>query len=109
MESSTTFATLVGISIGAMIWAISPHFVGYTQPWNAGGGYYPLVLLSAGIIAGIAMPNQPGALYVGAVLGQLAYLLFVLKSGVMADMSIALMLMYTLALLLGAIFGARIR
>ncbi len=99
---------MAGIA-GCLIWALSPEFTGYVQPWDAGGGYYPLTLLAAGIICGMSVPRHLASLYLGAVLGQLVFMLAIIGVGSLIGPNLANMMLFSLTLIAGAVFGERLR
>ena len=49
---------LLGLVLGAAVWASSPALTGHPEPWDARGIYYPAALLLTGVIAGCATPSR---------------------------------------------------
>ena len=109
MAKTSITAMIVAGLTGALIWALSPEFTGYAEPWDADGGYYPLTLLAAGIFCGISVPRHLASLYLGAVLGQLPFMLFMTGIGAFAGTGLAYLMLFTLTFLVGAVFGERFR
>jgi len=72
---------LIGLSLGASIWLISPLVTGRREPWDAEGGYYVGTLFGAGILGGLAVPTHWGSTTFGVFAGQA----LVLLAGVLGD------------------------
>ena len=108
MDNLTPMAAAFGACAGALIWIFSPYFSGYVEPWGASGGYYPVALLAAGILSGVAIPRRSTMLYFGAVAGQMAYILAVPHTGVLEPLTVSILLVCTLIFLAGSAFGAQV-
>ena len=80
----------------AIVWALSPWFVGEREPWDVDSPYYLLALATAGSVAGMLAPRPLWAHYVGAVLGQALYQAYFLSTGPMFIIGVVLLLGYSL-------------
>jgi hypothetical protein len=45
---------LIGVSLGAAIWLLSPLITNRLEPWDGEGSYYARTLLGAGILGGLS-------------------------------------------------------
>lgn len=70
-----------GAAWGCAIFAASLPLAGHVEPWDGLPGYYPFALLLGGILAAFSLRVRPAALWVGVVIGQEAYVVFLSKSG----------------------------
>ena len=86
----------------AIVWALSPWFVGEREPWNVGSPYYLLALAAAGAVSGALAPRPLWAHYVGAVLGQALYMAYFLSTGPMFLAGVLLLLASSLVLVVAA-------
>jgi hypothetical protein len=106
-------AFLLGLILGAAIWLLSPWVTGTTEPWDAGGGFYPGALLATGALGGLLLPLHWVSVALGIFIGQL----LVIAGGVLADpasgglwpLGVVLLSVYTLLGLVGALLGAALR
>jgi len=106
MKRSTTAAMIIGLGIGIFIWVVSPDVTGYTVPWDAQSGFYPLVLLISGVISGLIVPRRLGTLYIGVVGGQLFYIFMILQAGALVGPTLLFLPAYALVLAFGAWISA---
>jgi len=95
--------------IGGVIWAISPIITGTVEPWDAKSPYYFLSLVAWGLILGLWSPRKIWVHYLGAMLGQLAYLLVFIGASPFILLGVLFLLGYTLLVLFGAFIGSRVR
>lgn len=65
----------------AAVWALSPWFTGRHEPWDADSPFYVCGLMIAGVVSGALSPKPIWALYLGAVIGQVAYQALFLRLG----------------------------
>ena len=93
----------------ALIWALSRQLSGSAEPWDADNSFYPVALIVTGVLVGGILQKPLWALYIGAVGGQLLYMLVFLTSGPLLVLGIAFLFAYALLYLAGAIVGAVIR
>lgn len=77
---SVTVALIAGAVISAVIWALSPWLAGREEAFNVGYYYIP-AMLAGGFVSGFLVGKPVWAHYLGSVVGQLLYLLLVLKVG----------------------------
>lgn len=92
-----------------MVWALSPLLSGQIEPWDAKGFYYSAALLIVGLTVGLARPKHVWSHYVGIILGQLAYMLYVLPGGPLIPVGVAILAAYSTIALAGAASGAWFR
>jgi hypothetical protein len=92
---------IVASVLGAAIWALSPWLTGYAEPWDANAAYYPFSLFGAGVLLGLTLPGDLPFHYLGAYLGQLAFMLAFLEVGPLIGLGLIFLGAYTLVVLLG--------
>lgn len=100
---------LVAALVGALVWAFSPWLTGQHEPWDAAGFYYVGGLLVAGVGAGLLTPRPLWAHYVGALGGQLLYILLTRGFVPLLAVGLIFLLGYTLIFLVGAALAAQLR
>ncbi len=104
-----TFVLAMGL--GAAIWLASPAMTGRREPWDAHGPYFPVSLVAAGLLAGLAEPGRPWKTGSAIYAGQMAAIL--LGSGGdfgLLPLGAILLVVYTLLSVAGAaVSGAVIR
>ncbi len=100
---------LIAAVAGALVWVLSPWLTGQREPWDAAGFYYVGALLVAGLVAGLLAPRPLWAHYLGALGGQLIYLLLISGFDPLLVVGLLLLLGYTLLFLVGAALAAQIR
>lgn len=108
MKKRTWLTIAIATGASASIWALS-LLVGHQEAWDAGGGYYPVGLVVGGGLAGVLAPKPLWALYVGAVLGQLGYMLIFLPTGPLLAVGIIILLVASMLFLLAAAIGGFLR
>lgn len=79
-QASVTAALIASATICFAIWALSPWAAGREEAFNVGYYYIP-AMLGAGFASGLLVGKPAWAHYLGCVVGQLLYLLLVLKVG----------------------------
>ncbi len=109
MSKTPAIAIAAAAIATAALWAASISVTGQSEPWDAEGGFYFGGLLLAGLVSGAAVPKPLWAHYVGAIMGQLAYMLFFRPLGPLLGIGVLFLAMYSLILLLGALAGSRLR
>jgi hypothetical protein len=109
MKKELGISLLVSFVLGALVWALSPALSGHAEPWDAGGVYYPVSLLLAGLLSGLIRPQYFWVHYLGVILGQLAFMLFFGPGGPLIIVGIVLLAVYSLIALAGAAAGAGVR
>ncbi len=109
MKKQTWLTIATATAAGASIWALSLLLTDHREAWDAGGGYYPVGLVAAGLLAGVLAPKPLWAHYVGAVLGQLAYMLIFLPTGPLIAIGIIILLVASTLFLLAAAIGGYLR
>lgn len=93
----------------AAIWALTPLLTSQREPWDAGGSFYIVALLSAGALAGAKAPRPLWAHYFGSFAGQLGYELIFLRVGALVVIGAVLLLGYCALFTLAAVLGGFIR
>lgn len=93
----------------AAVWALSPLFTGYSEPWDGDGPYYFVALAIAGFIGGLLSPRPSAAMYLGAVLGQLGYMLLFQRVGPLIALGFVFLLGYSLIPMFAGITGTATR
>lgn len=109
MKKKTWLTIAIATAAGASIWVLSLLLTNHPEAWDAGGGYYPVGLVVAGLLAGVLAPKPLWAHYVGAVLGQLAYMLIFLPTGPLIVVGIIILLIASTLFLLTAAIGGFLR
>ncbi len=109
MRRSSLLAFLVASAAAFIVWALSPWFTGYPEPWDATGIYYYVALLALGTASGLIAGKPLWAQYVGGVFGQLLYGLLFLPLGPLAAVGLLFLAMWSLLFLAGAYVGSRVR
>lgn len=103
MKNSTSF--LVSVIFAILIWLASPVITGYKEPWDANNFYYVTALVLTGIISGFLSPAPLWKYYVGALIGQIVYLLLISGADALVLVGFIFLTGYTLLVLLGAAVG----
>ncbi|MGH3974009.1 MAG: hypothetical protein ACRDS9_11920 [Pseudonocardiaceae bacterium] len=109
MKKQTWLTIAVAAAAGAAIWALSLLLTDHREAWDASGGYYPVGLVVAGVLAGMLAPKPLWAHYIGAVLGQLAYMLIFLPTGPLIAVGIIILLVFSTLFLLAAAIGGYLK
>lgn len=102
-------AFAMSFAAGAVIWALSRPITGKVEPWDANSAYYYVALALAGFGCAAAIRAPKRFHYVGAVTGQVLYMLLFLRGGGLMPLGIIVLFVYTLVFLAGAAAGARLR
>jgi hypothetical protein len=63
MKKRTWLTIAIATAAVAAIWALSLLLTGHQEAWDAGGGYYPIGLVVAGMLAGMLAPKPLWALH----------------------------------------------
>lgn len=100
---------LIAAIAGALVWVLSPWLTGQREPWDAAGIYYPSALLVTGVVAGFLTPRPLWAHYVGALVGQLLYILLISGFDPLLAVGLIFLLLYTLLFWIGAVLASQIR
>lgn len=109
MKRQTVITLVVSIIAGALIWAVSPVLAGQTEAWDASGHYYLIALVVAGGLSGLLTPRPLWALYLGAYIGQGAYMVLFLPSGPLMPIGLVLLLVTSLLFFGAAVLGSLAR
>jgi len=80
-----------------------------SEPWDADSPYYYIALAVAGAVAGAAVPKPLWAHYLGAVLGQAAYVLAFLKHGALFVLGLGFLAAFSLIFIAAAAIAAALR
>ena len=105
----TLEALLFAAAASGLIWALSPLFTGYPEPWDADGLYYVTALAVAGLISGAVTPRPLWAHYLGAVIGQLAYQIAFVGIDPLLVLGAAFLLAYSLIFLFSTALASFVR
>ena len=100
---------LIAALAGVLVWALSLWLTGQREPWDAAGFYYGGALLIAGLVVGLLTPRPLWAQYLGALSGQMLYLLLTSGFDPLLAVGLLFLLAYTLIFLVGAAVAATIR
>lgn len=87
--------------MAALIWLFSTRFTGHNEPWDGSSGYYVGGLLMVGVVSALVTPRPLWGHYVGAVLGQVAYMAFA-GGGALILVGLVFAALYSIAALFGA-------
>ena len=100
---------MLAAAASALIWVVSPWLVGHREPWDASELFYVVALALAGASAGFVSPRPLWAHYLGAVVGQLCYEVFVLGIGPLFVLGAAFLLGYSVVFLVAAGLAGHLR
>ena len=100
--------TVFTVACGA-VWAASPFFTGKSEPWDDDSAYYIVALAAAGFIAGLLSPRPSAVMYVGALLGQLGYMVLFQRVGPLIVLGVLFLLGYSLLPVFAGIAGTAAR
>ena len=109
MKASEALPFGVAAVAAGLVWAFSMSATGTSEPWDAEGGYYFGALLLAGVVSGFLAPKPLWGVYLGALLGQVAYQLIFLNIGPLVGVGFVFLLFYTLVFLAGAAASGALR
>lgn len=70
-----------GAAWGVAIFVLSRQLEGHVEPWDGLPSHYALALVLGGVVAAVVLRTKPGALWLGLVLGQQGYVVFVSSHG----------------------------
>ena len=87
---------IVGLVLGALIWALSPALTGFREPWDGSLAYYFGGLFLAGVISTVPSPRQWWRGPLGVYLGQ--YIFILIAHGGLGNL-------WPMSLLLGVVFS----
>ena len=76
-----TLSTLIGMGMGALIWAFAPMITGHKEPWDGSPALYFGMLFVAGAICAIPNPRAWWTGVIGIYVGQWAYVLLIQGGG----------------------------
>ena len=93
----------------AAVWAVSPWLTGRHEPWDADSPFYVCGLIIAGAVAGVLTPKPIWALYLGAVIGQVAYQALFLRLGPLFPLGVLFLAGYCFVFIAAAAFVGWIR
>lgn len=99
----------VSAVLAAVVWALSPLLTGHKEPWDSSSYYYPLALLVAGLVAGMLGSRRKTAYYLGAIVGQILYVLIFLKVRPLLLVSVGFMAVYSVAFYVAALMAGYLR
>lgn len=97
-------ALVLGVIIGAAIWAVSPMVGGAVEPWDSDGPFYFGSLLLSGVIGWFLFRKSSYFLIIGIYIGQLAYL-SIIGFGPLFVVGSVLLIPYSLIAGVGAILA----
>ena len=106
---STVLTFLIASAAAFAVWALSPWFTGFKEPWDAPGFYYSAALLLAGMLSGVINAKPLWAHYLGSIFGQLFYAVVFLPFGPLAVVGLLFLALWSLLFLAGAYLGALVR
>jgi hypothetical protein len=109
MKARAWLATLVAAVASALVWAVSPWLVGHYEPWDAGGLFYVAALAVAGALAGLLAPKPLWAHYLGALIGQSCYEVFILGIGPLFVLGAVFLLGYSIVFVVAAGLAIHLR
>ncbi len=95
-------AVIIGLLIGATIWAASPLVTGTVEPWDSDSPFYFSSLFLSGVVAWILFRKRFYFMIIGIYVGQLAYLL-VVGLGPLFLVGLVMLVPYSLIAGLGAL------
>lgn len=109
MKPSAWFAFLVSAITCALVWALSPLLTGHSEPWDVAGPFYFAALVVAGSLGGLLAPKPPWAHYLGAVAGQIVYMVLFLPAGPLFILGVVFLAVYSVIPFAAATAAGRLR
>jgi hypothetical protein len=106
---SSVLTLLIAAATAFAVWALSPWFTAFKEPWDAPGLYYSAALLLAGMLSGVIKAKPLWAHYLGSIFGQLLYAMVFLPSGPLAVVGLLFLALWSLLFLAGAYLDALVR
>lgn len=100
---------LLSALTSGLIWALSPWITGYREPWDALSHYYAAALAITGLLTGAFSKRIRWAFFVGAVSGQLLYMLVFLQTGPLMLVGILFLCLYSVIFMAAAIAATYLR
>lgn len=95
--------------LASLVWALSPLLTGHKEPWDSSSHYYPLALLISGLAAGLLGSHRKSAYYLGALVGQILYVLTFLKVGPLLLVGVGIIAVYSVAFYAAALLADYLR
>lgn len=102
----TIFGLFFAVLLSAAVWALSPWLTGHAEPWDDDSLYYVVALFVSGVVSGLLIPTPRWIHYVGAVVGQMMFMLLVVGSGPLIFFGVGVVFLCALLFLCGAWFGS---
>ena len=96
---------IVSALLAILVWLASPAITGYGEPWDAGGFYYVLALVVTGFLTGILFTAPLWVYYLGALTGQLIYMLLTAGENALILAGVLFLAGYTVLFLAGTALG----
>lgn len=101
-----TINFILGASVGAIIWALSPVLTGFKEPWDSTSHYYLFALVIGGVLLGSVTKKHSGAYGFGAFFGQLIYMVVFVGVGAFFVLGAALLVVWSSVLGFAAIVSS---
>ncbi len=96
---------IIGFSLGALLWFLSPLILGHKEPWDASMPFYLIAILTFGALASIPSPKNylvgPTFIYIG----QFTYIFTVHGGGNLWPIALVLGIIYTIPALIGSLIA----
>ena len=105
MDRTTITVFTISISMGALIWFLSPMLTGHLEPWDSRISYYVVSLFLSGSILGLFVRRRFWIVPCGVVVGQLFYMLLLslLHSGPLVVLGVFYLIGSSLLVVLGLV------
>ncbi len=108
MKSKPIIAITISGILAALVWAFSKHFTGHAEPWDGSFSYYLGGLFLAGFLSALVTPLPVWGHYLGAVTGQVAYMILS-GGGAFILLGIGFASLWSIAALFGAALALVVR
>ena len=109
MPQSTWFTFWVASASAFAVWALSPWFTGFKEPWDAPGVYHGAALLLAGTLSRLINVKPLWTHDVGSIFGQLLYGVVFLPFGPLAVVGLLFLAVWSLLFLVRAYLACLVR
>lgn len=108
MKTNPIAAIAISAVLAALVWVLSNAVTGNPEPWDGSMAYYLGGLFLAGFVSAWIAPRPVWTYYLGALIGQVAYMLFA-GAGAMILAGALFTALFSVAALAGAFVAKSIR
>jgi hypothetical protein len=79
ISPASVLAFVLGMGLTFGVWAAAPAVIGRRAPWEGSWPYYSTALIGGSLFVGLVLPRRYGAVFAGAVVGQILAKLVLLE------------------------------